>query len=129
LLFIGLRSAPRVLEVLAPLAAAVVVTTATLAAIGPLSIFHLVGLLLVVAVGSNYSLFFERQAAAAPGQERTVVSLLIACAATVIGFGLLSFSSVPVLSALGSTVGIGTALALLFSAILCKAVPSHERHS
>lgn len=128
LLFIGLRSVPRVLEVLAPLAAAVVVTTATLAAIGPLSIFHLVGLLLVVAVGSNYSLFFERQAAAAPGQERTVVSLLIACAATVIGFGLLSFSSVPVLSALGSTVGIGTALALLFSAILCEAAP-RERHS
>ena len=128
LLFIGLRSAFRVIEVLVPLAAAVVVTTAILAALGPLSIFHLVGLLLVVAVGSNYSLFFERQAAAAPGQERTVVSLLIACAATVIGFGLLSFSSVPVLSALGSTVGVGTALALLFSSILCGAGPYHERH-
>lgn len=118
LLFAGLRSVRRVLDVLAPLAAAVIVAIATLAAGGPLSIFHLVGLLLVVAVGSNYSLFFERQAAAGRGEERTVVSLLLACASTIIGFGLLSFSSVPVLSAIGSTVGLGTALALLFSAAL-----------
>jgi predicted exporter len=129
LLSFGLRSARRVLDVLAPLAAAVVVATAMLAAGGALSIFHLVGLLLVVAVGSNYSLFFERQTAAGPGQERTVVSLLLACASTIIGFGLLSFSSVPVLSAIGSTVGLGTALALLFSAILSRVLSSDERHT
>jgi len=120
LLFLGLRSPRRVFDVLAPLAAAVVITTGVLAAAGPLSIFHLVGLLLVVAVGSNYSLFFDRQVASGPGRERTVVSLMFACCSTIIGFGLLSFSTVPVLNAIGSTVGIGAVLALVCSAILSR---------
>jgi predicted exporter len=120
LLFLGLRSPRRVFDVLAPLAAAVVITAGVLAAAGPLSIFHLVGLLLVVAVGSNYSLFFDRQVASGPDRGRTVVSLLFACVSTIIGFGLLSFSAVPVLHAIGSTVGIGAILALAFSAILSR---------
>ena len=62
LLLRELRSPRRVFWVLLPLAAAVIVTAAAILLTGePLSIFHLVGLLLVVAVGSNYSLFFERQ--------------------------------------------------------------------
>jgi len=128
LLFLGLRSPRRVLEVLAPLVAAVVIATGVLAALGPLSIFHLVGLLLVVAVGSNYSLFFDRQSLAGPDRERTVVSVVFACVSTIIGFGLLSFSSVPVLNAIGATVGIGAALALACSAILNRSGdPAHGR--
>jgi len=129
LLFLGLRSARRVFDVLAPLAAAVVITTGVLAAAGQLSIFHLVGLLLVVAVGSNYSLFFDRQSLSGPDRSRTVVSVVFACVSTIIGFGLLSFSSVPVLNAIGSTVGIGAALALACSAILSRREdPDHGRH-
>jgi predicted exporter len=125
LLLAGLRSPRRVLHVLAPLAAAVTVTLAALAVAGPLSIFHLVGLLLVVAVGSNYALFFDRQSRAA-SDGRTAVSLVFACITTLIGFGVLSFSSVPVLKSIGATVGLGAALALVFSAIL--AARDHERH-
>jgi predicted exporter len=120
LLFASLRSARRVFDVLAPLAAAVLVTTGALALGGsPLSIFHLVGLLLVVAIGSNYSLLFDRQALSAD-RSRTIVSLLLANLTTLIGFGLLAFSKVPVLHALGATVGLGTILALVFSAILSR---------
>ena len=119
LLFATLRSPRRVFEVLAPLAAAVLVTTGALALSGyPLSIFHLVGLLLVVAVGSNYSLFFDRQAPSSGDRERTMVSLLFANATSVIGFGLLAFSKVPVLHDIGMTVATGTILTLAFSAIL-----------
>jgi predicted exporter len=119
LLIASLRSARRVLAVLAPLAAAVLVTTAALALIAEsLSIFHLVGLLLVVAIGSNYSLLFERQASSEDDRRRTVVSLVLANATTVIGFGLLALSRVPVLHDIGITVGLGTVLALVFSAIL-----------
>jgi predicted exporter len=119
LLLASLRSPRRVFEVVAPLAAAVIVTLAALALTGTrLSIFHLVGLLLVVAVGSNYSLFFEQQAVSAQDRDRTSVSLLFANVSTVIGFGVLSFSEVPLLNALGTTVGIGAILALVFSAIL-----------
>ena len=119
LLFGSLRSPRRVFDVLAPLAAAVIVTSSVLVLSGTkLSIFHLVGLLLVVAVGSNYSLFFDRQTASAQDRERTLVSLLFANISTVIGFGVLAFSKVPVLNAIGSSVGIGAILSLAFSAIL-----------
>ncbi len=119
LLLVSLRSVRRVLVVMAPLAAAVIVTFCLLVLGGnPLSIFHLVGLLLVVAVGSNYALFFERQAADLAERERTLASLVFANLATLIGFGLLAFSKVPLLHALGSTVGIGAFLSLVFSAVL-----------
>jgi predicted exporter len=121
LLFLTLRSPARVFDVLAPLVAAVVMTAADLLlAVGKLSMFHLVGLLLVVAVGSNYSLFFERQAASGQDRELTVVSLGFACLSTIIGFGLLAFSKVPLLSAIGSTVGIGAILALVLSAAMSR---------
>jgi predicted exporter len=61
LIAISLRSLRRVLAVCQPLLLAVLLTMGALAALGtPLGILHLVGLLLVVAVGSNYALFFER---------------------------------------------------------------------
>jgi predicted exporter len=116
LLLASLRSPRRVFDVLMPLAAATLVTCAALALGGiELSIFHLVGLLLVVAVGSNYSLFFSGEQ-----RGRIVVSLCFAAATTVIGFGVLALSKVPVLSAIGSTVAVGAALALVFSATMAK---------
>ena len=119
LLSVSLRSARRVFVVAAPLIAAVLVTAALLT-IGDrkLSIFHLVGLLLIVAVGSNYSLFFERQQREEEQRERSVASLALANLCTVIGFGLLSFSGIPVLHDIGITVAIGTLLCLAFSAVL-----------
>jgi predicted exporter len=46
------------------------------------------------------------------------MSLCIANVCTVVAFGLLSFSGVPVLEALGTMVAPGTLLALTFAAIL-----------
>jgi predicted exporter len=110
----------RVARVLAPLVLAVLTVAAGLAIMGvQLTILHLVGMLLIVAVGSNYALFFDRQANSeeAGDDALTLAALVIANASTVIGFGLLSFSQVPVLVALGTTVAPGTFLALLFAAI------------
>jgi predicted exporter len=123
LLAVSLRSARRVLRVLMPLAAAVLCVTAVLSwGTQQLTIFHLVGLLLVVAIGSNYALFFDRQGDSGHDRERMLTSLLFANVSTVIGFGLLSFSHAPVLQAIGMTVGGGAILSLVFSAILI--VPS-----
>ena len=47
-----------------------------------------------------------------------VASLVIADLCTVIGFGILSFSAIPVLHGIGLTVAIGACLSLLFGAIL-----------
>jgi predicted exporter len=124
LLLIALRSPPRVLRVLAPLFLAVLAVAAGLALSGvELTMLHLVGMLLIVAVGSNYALFFDRQANLheAGSEALTLASLVIANLSTVIGFGLLSFSQVPVLVALGTTVAPGAFLALLFAAVLSRA--------
>ena len=127
LLSATLRSALRVARVLAPLALAVLIVAAGLALYGvQLTILHLVGMLLIVAVGSNYALFFDRQARVheAGGESLTLASLAIANTSTVIGFGLLSFSQVPVLVALGTTVAPGAFLALLFAAAFAGPEPS-----
>ena len=116
-LFIATRSPARVVRIVTPLAMAVAVVVAGLVLAGQqLIILHLVGMLLIVAVGSNYALFFDQREIA----PRTLASLLLAVTTTVAGFGLLGFSSVPVLNAIGMTVGPGAILALLFSAILAR---------
>ena len=126
LLLIALRSPQAVVRTLAPLVAAVLVVSAGLALAGEqLTILHLIGMLLIVAVGSNYALFFNKPNHDASGLPRiapqTLVSLLIANLATVAGFGLLALARVPLLKAFGLTVGPGAILALLFSAILAPA--------
>lgn len=122
LLLFSLRSIPRVLQVLLPLAAAVLIVSAGLVLSGQvLTLFHLVGLLLVVAIGSNYALFFDRREDAEDERGRMLASLIFANISTVIGFGLLGFSHAPVLQAIGITVAAGTVLSLIFSAIFLSA--------
>ena len=113
------RSPMRVARIIAPLAAAVITVTAGLAVFGQqLIILHLVGLLLVVAVGSNYALFFDR--ADCPISPRTLASMLFANLTAVAGFGLLAFSNVSILQAMGVTVAPGVILALIYSAIFAR---------
>ena len=113
------------LAVCQPLVLAVLLSLGALAALGlQLGILHLVGLLLVVAVGSNYALFFDMLREAGLGDEGrrddssddTLASLLLANLTTVASFGLLAFSSIPVLSAIGVVVAPGALLALVLAA-------------
>jgi predicted exporter len=125
LLLLALRSPRRVANVVAPLILAVLAVAALLVASGhPLGILHVVGMLLIVAVGSNYALFFDRGSQAPEGSPPlTLASLLVANLATVTAFGVLAFSSVPVLADLGMTVAPGAFLALLFAALLAPVAP------
>jgi predicted exporter len=118
LLALSLRSPSRILAVALPLAASVLVTAALITWGAKLSIFDLLALSLTVAIGSNYSLFFERQAREPAHRERSIASLVLANLCTVCGFGILSLSGIPVLHDIGATVAVGTFLNLIFSAIL-----------
>ena len=122
LLLLVLRSPVRVLRIVAPLAAAVMTVTAGLIVAGQqLVILHLVGLLLVVAVGSNYALFFDHSTgASASVSPRTLASMLFANLTTVAGFGVLAFSKVSILQAMGITVAPGVILALIYAAIFAR---------
>ncbi len=102
-------------QVILPIGAALACVVAGLALAGiELTILHLVGLLLTVAVGSNYTLFFLHDAGDDP---KVLASLLLANLTTIIGFGILGFASVPVLNAIGTTVGPGAFLCLMFAAM------------
>ena len=121
LLWFALRSFTRAALVLLPLSLAALAVAAGFAlSHHPMNILHLIGLLLIFAVGSNYALFFDRGATPTDRVRatRTLSSLLLANLTTTIAFGVLATSSVPVLSALGTTVAPGAILALLFSAVL-----------
>lgn len=118
-----LGSWSRTVRVMAPLLAAVLVDVGLLRWAGvALTLLHLVGLLLVVAIGSNYALFFESTAinTTRPRGSRINLSLLVANLTTVGSFGILALSPVLVLSALGSTVSLGTFLCFLFAAVSAR---------
>jgi predicted exporter len=83
-----------------------------------LSVFNLFGVLLVVAIGSNYCLFFDRYRHDPAGLPRVLASLLLANGCTVAGFGVLALSRTPVLHDLGLPVAIGTFLSLVFATIM-----------
>lgn len=114
---LALRSWRRLLAVCQPLLLAVLLTMGMLALLQVhLGILHLVGLLLVVAVGSNYALFFDMLQRGGHGDPDTLASLLLANLTTVLSFGLIAMSAIPALSAIGCVVAPGALLALLLSA-------------
>jgi predicted exporter len=117
LVALWLRSWRRVLAVCQPLLLAVLLTLGGLVALHvQLGILHLVGLLLVVAVGSNYALFFDLLRDDPGADDDTLASLLLANLTTVLSFGLIALSAIPALSAIGRVVAPGALLALLLSA-------------
>ena len=127
LMALTLRSPRRLLAVCQPLALAVLLSMGALAlAEVPLGILHLVGLLLVVAVGSNYALFFDLlQQPGQPAQadDDTLASLLLANLTTVATFALIAMSAIPALRAIGLVVAPGALLALLLAAAFARPRP------
>jgi predicted exporter len=114
---VHLRSARRTAAIVLPLALAVLITLGALAACGvALGILHLIGLLLVVAIGSNYGLFLDHWNETGRTDPDTLASLLLANLTAVLAFGLLALSHIPALSAMGRVVAPGALLALAASA-------------
>ncbi len=117
LLVVGLRSAARAARVLGPALAAVLIDAALLLLLGmKLSLFNLVSLLLVVGIGLNYALFFERLQGDPAERARTRRSLVVCGSTTLAAFGCLALSQTPVLHAIGITVVLGSVLSLFLAA-------------
>lgn len=79
-----------------------------------LTVIHLIGLLLVFGLGLDYALFFSRDESAAE-RGSTRHALLACSASTVLAFGILGGSSIPLLKNLGVTVAIGSAASFLLA--------------
>lgn len=121
LIALWLRSWRRVLAVCQPLLLAVVLIMAGLHLLRvPMGILHLVGLLLVVALGSNYALFFDAARHEGTSDEDTLASLLLVSMTTALSFGLIALSAIPALSAIGRVVAPGALLALILAAAYAR---------
>ena len=106
----------RMMRLLWPIATGLLFVTAMLHLLGErLSLFHLASLLLVSGIGLDYSLFFNRQCQTEVDRADTLRSLWTCVVTTVLAFGTLAFSQIPVLRAIGLTVSLGALSCYLFS--------------
>ncbi|MDR1275177.1 MAG: hypothetical protein LBL72_02135 [Candidatus Accumulibacter sp.] len=86
----------------------------------PMTLFNILGLMLVLCVSVNYAIFLREGGIKAAA---TLAGVLLSALTDLLGFGLLAFSSTPMLSGFGLTllVGIGASIILTSSVpILCK---------
>jgi predicted exporter len=119
----GLRGA--FWTILPPILATVLVP-ATLSLAGePFTFFHAMGLLLVVAIGVDYTIFC---AEAPPGHHSvTMLGILLATITTLLSFGLLGVSSAAAVRAFGFTMLVGI-ISAYFLAPLASRAATHNRH-
>lgn len=104
------------LAVLLPVLATLSATVAVLNVAGvPLTLFHVVSLILVGGLSFDYGLFFNRSEATGDDALRTRYSVMVCWVSTLGAFALLMLSRMPVLQALGSTVALGVTLGFLLS--------------
>ena len=115
----SVRSVRRARRVLAPVALGTLAVVALLHAGGvPLTMFHLVSLVLAACLGVDYALFLERAGDDAQAQRRTLHALTVCAISTLLVFALLATSQTPVLRAIGLTVSAGVLLQILLSMVL-----------
>jgi predicted exporter len=120
-LLIGLRAPVTVLRVMIPIGSAIVVVAASLHAVGErFSLFHIASFLLVIGLGLDYALFFNRRHGTPAERGRTVYGLLVCSTTTILAFGVLAFSQIPVLRAIGLTTALGSLACLVFAAFLAE---------
>ncbi len=120
-LLAGLRAPVTVLRVMLPIGSAIVVVAASLHALGErFSLFHIASFLLVIGLGLDYALFFNRRDGTQAERGRTVYGLVVCSTTTILVFGVLALSQIPVLRAIGLTTALGSLTCLVFAALLAE---------
>ena len=120
-LLVGLRAPVTVLRVMLPIGSAIVVVAASLHALGErFSLFHIASFLLVIGLGLDYALFFNRRHGTLAERGRTVYGLVVCSSTTILVFGVLALSQIPVLRAIGMTTALGSLACLVFAALLAE---------
>jgi predicted exporter len=123
----ALRSWRRAWHVLAPMTLATFMVLAVERVAGiPLSLFHLVALILAAGLGLHYALFFERDTGEPAEQRRTLHATVVCVISALLVFGMLGWSSIPVLRAIGLTVSLGVAFHFCLSILMAPHVAAKK---
>ena len=80
-----------------------------------LNMLSLVALLMVVCMGVDYGVFLAEHRNDETARRSTLLAILLAGTSTMLGFGLLAFSSQPPLFHIGTTAAIGVLLCMLLA--------------
>ena len=121
ILVFALRSPKACLRVLFPVATTTLAVVAVLHSVDErLSLFHLASILLVVGIGLDYALFFNRDHESETERIQTIFAVLVCSVTTILVFGLLALSQTPVLHSIGSTAALGAFCCFLFSSLSPK---------
>lgn len=117
-LFVGLRRPLPVARVMGAVLLSLIVTLGLLAALDiPVSVFHILSLILVAGLGMDYGLFFARHA----DEETVTFRAIILCNVTTASvFFVMAFSSIPVLYGIGLTVATGSFISLIANTAFAK---------
>ena len=116
-----MKSAALLAPIVFPIMSALVVVGGVLNLSGePMSLFHIASFLLVIGLGLDYALFFNRAEGNEHRRLQTLYGLLVCSTTTMLVFGVLATSSIPVLHAIGMTAALGSFCCLLFAGIMAK---------
>jgi predicted exporter len=101
-------------RIMLPPLVVIVATPLLLAALGQsISLFHVMGLVLLLAISVDYAIFFGED------QEQrsraTMLGVLLAASTTLLSFGLLVLSGMPAMQHIGATMLVGIAIAVVLS--------------
>lgn len=102
--------------ILMPTVLAMLVTLSVLGYLNsPLTLFNMMGLMLVLGVGINYAIFLREGGAHAAA---TLAGVMLSAGTTLLSFGMLAFSSMPALSSFGLTLLIGVGISAMLAPML-----------
>lgn len=116
-LLIGRYRASAGVRVAMPVILAIAVALAAFGYAGvPLTLFNWLALMLVLGVGVNYAVFLREGCARANADLGAVwTGVALSAATTLLSFGLLAMSAMPVLKDFGSTLALGIAVSVLLA--------------
>ena len=100
------------LTVLPPVVAALIALVVLVLSGEDYSVFATVGLILVLGIGIDYTLFFRE---GAENAQATALAVAMSAASTLLAFGLLAFSATPAVHTFGVTISVGISVALLIA--------------
>ncbi|ANH69424.1 MMPL family transporter [Mitsuaria sp. 7] len=117
------RFGRRAWRALVPTSLATLLTLAVFGVVGvPVTLFHLLPLLILLGLGVDYGIFLLEQ----PGRHeiQPFLSVSLAALSTLLAFGLLALSTTPALRAFGLTMLIGVTLAWWLTPFFMPASPA-----
>ncbi|WP_218354996.1 MMPL family transporter [Alteromonas lipotrueiana] len=123
LLAMWYRSASAALLLLIPASASLIAVALVAASGQALNVFHIMALFLVLGLGMDY-VIFAREMTAQP--ETTQQAILLSAVTSLLSFGLLAFSAMPVVQAFGSIILIGNTINFIAAISLFNGEPEQK---